>query len=80
MYRLEEIEAEAGCPAEGRMIGDVRGDAIIVGVRHADGSFLPQPPGDAGLFAGDVMLALGQVHTLPRLETTLGPQRSAATS
>lgn len=79
-YRLEEIEVEAGCPADGRMIGDVRGDAIIVGVRHADGSFLPQPPGDTGLFAGDVILALGQLHTLQRLENTLGPQRSAAGS
>jgi len=55
----------------------VRGDAIIVGLRHADGSFLPQPPGETGLHAGDVILALGQVHTLQRLEATLGPQRSA---
>jgi len=76
-YRLEEIEVEAGSPADGRKIFDVRGDAIIVGLRHADGSFLPQPPGETGLHAGDVILALGQVHTLQRLEATLGPQRSA---
>jgi voltage-gated potassium channel len=79
-YRLEEIEVEPGSPAEGRTIGDVRGDAIIVGVRHADGSFLPQPPGDTGLQAADVILALGQLHTLERLENTLGPRRSAATA
>ena len=79
-YRLEEIEVEPGSPADGRTIGDVRGDAIIVGVRHADGSFLPQPPGDTGLHAADVILALGQVHTLERLEATLGPRRSAATA
>ncbi len=66
-------------PADGRTIGDVRGDAIIVAVRHADGSFLPQPPGDPGLHAADVILALGRVHTLERLEATLGPRRSAAT-
>ncbi len=78
-YRLEEIEVEAGSPADGRTIGDVRGDAIIVGVRHADGSFLPQPPGDTALQVADVILALGQVHTLERLEATLGPRRSAGT-
>lgn len=79
-YRLEEIEVEAGSHADGRTIGDVRGDAIIVGVRHADGSFLPQPPGNTGLHVADVILALGQVHTLERLEATLGPGRSAAAS
>ena len=48
-------------PATGRTIGDVRGDAIIVGVRHADGSFLPQPPGDTGAAApATSILALGQ--------------------
>ena len=57
----------------------MRGDAIIVGVRHADGSFLPQPPGNTELAAADVILALGQLHTLERLENTLGPRRSAAT-
>ena len=65
--------SKPGRPADGRTIGDVRGDAIIVGVRHADGSFLPQPPGDTGLHAGDVILALGQVHTLERLESDARP-------
>jgi voltage-gated potassium channel len=77
-YRLEEIEVEAGSPADGRAIVDVRGDAIIVGVRHRDGSFLPQPPGDTGLHAGDVLLALGHVQTLSRLEGSLGPGGGAA--
>ena len=72
-YRLEEIEVEAGSPADGRAIVDVRGDAIIVGVRHRDGSFLPQPPGSTGLQAGDVLLALGHVQTLTRLERSLAP-------
>ncbi len=77
-YRLEEIEVEAGSPADGRAIVDVRGDAIIVGVRHRDGSFLPQPPSSTGLQAGDVLLALGHVQTLRRLERSLGPKGGAA--
>jgi voltage-gated potassium channel len=72
-YRFEEIEVEDGSRAAGRTVGDVRGDAIIVGVRRSDGSFLPQPPGATGLRAGDVMLALGQLHTLERLERALAP-------
>jgi voltage-gated potassium channel len=72
-YRFEEIEVEDGSRAAGRTVGDVRGDAIIVGVRRRDGSFLPQPPGATGLRAGDVMLALGQLHTLERLERALAP-------
>ena len=79
-YRLEEIEVETGSPADGRTIVDVRGDAIIVGVRHRDGSFLPQPPGSTGLHAGDVLLALGHVQTLTRLERSLAPGGSPAGS
>ncbi len=79
-YRLEEIEVEAGSPADGRAIVDVRGDAIIVGVRDRDGSFLPQPPSATALHAGDVLLALGHVQTLSRLERALAPQSGAAGS
>ncbi len=77
-YRLEEIEVEPGSTAAGSAIVDVRGDAIIVGVRRHDGTFLPQPPGATELHVGDVLLALGQVRTLTRLEGALGPQPSAA--
>lgn len=79
-YRLEEIEVEVGSSADGRVIADVRGEAIIVGLRHADGSFLPQPSGSTGLRAGDVLLALGLVTTLVRLEGALGPQPGVARS
>ena len=41
-YRLEEIEVAAGSEGDGAQIADVRGDAIIVGVRHADG-IVPSP-------------------------------------
>jgi voltage-gated potassium channel len=75
-YRLEEIEVEPGSEADGRAIADVRGDAIIVGVRLADGTFLPQPASATPLHPGDVLLALGQVSTLTRLEGALAPQRA----
>jgi voltage-gated potassium channel len=68
-YRMEEIEVVAGCDGVGRTIGEVRGGAFIVGVRHADGSFLPVPAAETALGAGDVVMALGTPNTLDRLET-----------
>ncbi len=75
-YRLEEIEVEPGSVADGGTIVDVRGDAIIVGVRHADGTFVPQPPSSTALRPGDVLLALGPATTLERLERALRPARA----
>ena len=49
---MEEIEVVAGCPGAGQTIGDVRGGAFIVGVRQADGSFLPVPAAETALGAG----------------------------
>ena len=67
-YRMEEIEVGARCPGAGRTVGDVRGGAFIVGLRHADGSFDPMPPADTKLCPGDVVMALGTPKTLDRLE------------
>jgi voltage-gated potassium channel len=67
-YRMEEIEVDAGCSGVGQTIGEVRGGAFIVGVRHADGSFLPVPAAETTLGPGDVVMALGTPKTLERLE------------
>jgi voltage-gated potassium channel len=67
-YRMEEIEVAAGSAGEGQPIGDVRGGAIIVGVRDPSGQFQPQPPAETVLRAGDVVTALGTERTMERLE------------
>jgi voltage-gated potassium channel len=67
-YRMEEIEISAGATGIGRTVGEVRGGAFIVGVRHADGSFQPMPAADTTLGEGDVVMALGTPNTLDRLE------------
>jgi voltage-gated potassium channel len=77
-YRMEEIEVGAGCSGIGRTVGDVRGGAFIVGLRHADGSFLPVPAADTTLCAGDVVMALGTPRTLERLEALFVRAKSAA--
>jgi voltage-gated potassium channel len=79
-YRMEEIEVAAGCEGEGQPLGDVRGGAIIVGVRSRDGSFHPQPPAEMILNAGDVVMALGTLRTMQRLEALFSPAHAGTRS
>jgi voltage-gated potassium channel len=78
-YRLEEIVVELGAGGVDQTIGDVRGGAMIVGVRLADGTFNPQPPADTVLRVGDVLLAMGTPRTLDRLERLFALGDHAAT-
>ncbi len=79
-YRMEEIEVADGCAGEGQPIADVRGGAIIVGVRSADGKFQPQPPAETVLNAGDVVMAMGTLRTMQRLEALFAPERTGSRS
>jgi voltage-gated potassium channel len=79
-YRMEEIEVAEGCAGEGQPIADVRGGAIIVGVRSADGKFQPQPPAETVLNAGDVVMAMGTLRTMQRLEALFAPERTGSRS
>jgi len=72
-YRMEEIEVAPGSAGEGQAIGDVRGGAIIVGVRDASGQFQPQPSAETVLHAGDVVTAMGTGRTMERLEDLFAP-------
>jgi voltage-gated potassium channel len=76
-YRLEEITVQAGSSGVSRSIGDVRGGSFIVGVRHADGSFRPQPAAETVLAEGDVVMAIGTPRTLERLEELFAAQSQA---
>jgi voltage-gated potassium channel len=66
-YRMEEIVVSEGCDGAHKTIGDIRGGAMIVGLRR-DGSFQPQPPAEAVLHPGDILTAMGTPTTLERLE------------
>ena len=79
-YRLEEITVQPGSAGVSRTVGDVRGGSFIVGVRHADGSFQPQPAAETVLREGDVVMAIGTPRTLERLEALFAqPSSSQAT-
>jgi len=77
-YRMEEIEVASGSAGAGQPIGDVRGGAIIVGVRDASGQFQPQPSAETVLHAGDVVTAMGTGRTMERLEDLFAPAGSRA--
>lgn len=71
-YRMEEIVVSEGCEGSGHTIGDIRGGAMIVGLRR-EGSFLPQPAADTVLRPDDVLMAMGTPRTLDRLEALFEP-------
>ena len=77
-YRMEEIEVAPGSAGEGQPVGDVRGGAIIVGVRDVTGQFQPQPPAETVLRAGDVVMAMGTERTMERLEVLFAPAGTRA--
>jgi voltage-gated potassium channel len=78
-YRLEEITVQPGSAGAERRVGDVRGGAFVVGVRHPDGAFRPQPGPETVLVEGDVVMAIGTPRTLERLEELFSGQSSQAT-
>jgi voltage-gated potassium channel len=67
-YRMEEIEVSPGCGADGRAIADIRGSAIFVALRRADGTFEAQPALETVLRGSDVVVAMGTATTMDRLE------------
>jgi voltage-gated potassium channel len=79
-YRMEEIDVTEGCDGEGKTIGEVRGNATIAALRRSDGRVHPQPASDTVLEPGDVLVAMGTVEALGRLESLFAPPRPSASS
>jgi voltage-gated potassium channel len=77
-YRLEEISVTAGCEGVGQTVGDIRGGAVIVAVRRADGALEPQPAAETLLCPGDQIVVMGPPTTLERLENLFQPAEVGA--
>jgi voltage-gated potassium channel len=69
-YRMEEIVVGQACEGIGKTVDDIRGSAMIVGLRRG-ADFQPQPPAETTLLAGDAIVAMGTSTTLERLEDLL---------
>jgi voltage-gated potassium channel len=76
-YRMEEIVVGQACEGVGKTVDDIRGGAMIVGLRHGS-DFQPQPPAETVLTAGDAIVAMGTSRTLERLEGLLEDSRERA--
>lgn len=70
-YRMEEIEVTVGCAGSGRTLEEVRGGSVVAALRHPDGTIDTQPPDDAVLREGDVLVAMGETKGLEDLEALL---------
>ena len=69
-YRMEEILVGPDCEGVGKTVDDIRGGAMIVGLRRG-ADFQPQPPAEATLRVGDAIVAMGTANALARLEGLL---------
>jgi voltage-gated potassium channel len=77
-YRLEEIEVTPGCEGAGRSVDEVRGGALIVALRKADGTLEAQPAAGTTIGPGDIVVALGAQQALARLEALFQPAKNSA--
>ena len=68
-YRMEEIEVPADCEGTGQSVDEVRGSATIVALHRPGGQMQPMPPGETVLEDGDVLVAMGAVDDMDRLES-----------
>ena len=66
-FRIEEIVVAHGCEGANQAISDIRGGAMILGLRRGQ-EFHAQPAGDTILVPGDVITAMGTSVGLERLE------------
>jgi voltage-gated potassium channel len=72
-YRMEEIEVSPSCEGVGQTIEQVRGDSVVVAVRHTDGQLEPQPSPASVIKVGDMLVAIGTPAALERLEALFQP-------
>lgn len=75
-FRLEEVRVPAGSGIVGTSLRDAhvrdRTGALVLALRHADGTFTTNPEPDARVAAGDVLIAVGTATQLRALESFVG--------
>ena len=77
-YRMEEIEVPAACAGVGATLEDVRGETVIVAVRHTDGRLEPRPAPESVIAAGDMLVTIGRPAALEQLESLFQPEPAAS--
>ena len=75
-YRLEEIVVPPGSLLAGTTLGEAhlraRTGALVLALRHPDGSFMSNPASGAGIEAGMTLIVIGTADQLAALAALLG--------
>jgi voltage-gated potassium channel len=67
-FSIEEVEVAAGGPLEGRTIGSLRDEGIFaLAIVRGEGDYVPNPPTDRALQAGDSLIVSGTSEVLRQL-------------
>ncbi len=66
--RLEELRIDAGSDLVGKRLGDIRGRATALAIRHANGEVVAPPDDSVELEEGDALVLLGEREALRPLE------------
>lgn len=74
-YCVSEVTVAADASGAGHAIAALRGGAFVIGLRRANGSFVPLPPAETLVRPGDAVMTLGTPHATARLERLLGTHR-----
>jgi voltage-gated potassium channel len=77
--RIEEIVVTASCGQCGKTIGelqiqDATGGALVIALRKSDGSFDVTPGPGASVEEGDIVIGVGTVEEIARLEELFAPK------
>lgn len=74
--RVEEIDVPAECAGVGKTIDEVRGQSVILALRHEDGELEAQPAPQTVISPGDMLVALGTPSALEHVEQLFQPPRT----
>jgi voltage-gated potassium channel len=70
-FRLEEVAVSGASPIAGLSLRDAhvrdRTGALVLALRHEDGSFQTNPPPDTQICGGEVIIAIGTQEELDAL-------------
>jgi voltage-gated potassium channel len=78
-FRLEEVTVAASSSVAGRTLRDAHlrdaTGALVLAMRDAEGEFRTNPPPDAVIEPGEVLIAIGTATQLASLADLAGPGR-----
>ena len=77
---MEQVRVDEGCPLAGKSLRDLQLrreiGVIVLAIRRLSGGMEFNPPADALLNSGDVLIVMGKAEDVQKLESTLAAAQS----